>query len=179
MGRREPQGVGERAVRAALAPVAAALLATCGYAPARVAAPEGVRRLAVEPFTVEAGPPALGPWLAEAVATELSQTAGVSLAGVDRADAVVRGVVRAVGDADLALGEGVDGPRAGLAAVDLEVHAALVGRDGRRLRAVGPLRPEALRAVSMAGQADRVREERALRAAAEAAGRAVVRALLR
>ncbi len=150
----------------------------CGYAVVRAAAPAGVRRIGVGAFGVRAGPPELGAWIAEAVATELAATPGVSLASVRGADAVVRGEVRLAGDTAVALASTGDAPRAGVAATALEVHAALMGRDGAELRAVGPLHLQALRAVAETGAADQSRERHALRAAAAAAGRAIVRALL-
>jgi hypothetical protein len=162
--------------------VAAAALASaagaCGYAVVRAVPPAGVERIAVGTFGVRAGPPVLGAWIAEAVATELAATPGVSLAGVDRADAVVQGEVRLAGDAAVALASGAAGPRAAVAEVQLEVGAALVGRGGAELRATAPLRLRALRTVAEAGAADQAHETRALRAAAAAAGRALVRALL-
>lgn len=144
----------------------------------RAAPPAGVTRIAVGAFAVRAGPPELGAWLAEAVATELAVTPGVSLANERGADAVVRGEVRLAGDAAMALSSTGDAPRAAVAATALEVRAALVGRDGAELRATGPLSPEALRAVSETGVADQARERHALRAAAAAAARAIVRVLL-
>lgn len=156
----------------------AATSGACGYAVVRAAPPAGVERIAVGAFEVRAGPPVLGAWIAEAVATELASTPGVSLAGPGRADAVVRGDVRLAADRAVALASGEAGPEAAVAEVALEVRAVLVGRGGDELRATGPLRPRALRTVADTGADDQARETRALRTAAAEAGRQLVRLLL-
>lgn len=162
----------------AAAALLACLAAGCGYAIVRASPPAGVERIAVGTFTVRGGPPVLGAWIAEAVATELAATPGVTLARTGRADAVIQGEVRLAGDDAVALASGGSGPRAAAAETDLMVEALLFSRTGAPLRATGPLRLRALREVSETAAADEARESHALRAAAAWAGRAIARALL-
>lgn len=150
----------------------------CGYAVVRASPPAGATRIGVGTFVVQAGPPELGAWIAQAVATELAATPGLSLARAGGADATVRGEVRLAGDGAVALASTGSAPRAAVAAAALEVEATLVGRDGAALRATGPLSPRVLREVAPTGAGDQAHERQALRAAAAAAGRVIVRLLL-
>jgi hypothetical protein len=154
------------------------LVASCGYAPPRAEAPEGIRTIAVETFTSRVAHAAVGVWVAEAVRREILVAGSLRLAPASRADAILGGEVLAVDDGVAALGASESGPVAALSGSTIVVRARLIRRDGGVLADLGSMRARAIRAVSQLPDDDTARADRALREAAREAGRRIVAALL-
>lgn len=155
-----------------------ALVASCGYAPPRPVAPEGIRTIAVETFTSRAAHAAVGAWVAEAIREEILVAPSLRLAAASRADATLRGEVLSIDGDPAALGVDSAGPAAVLSGTTLVVRARLVRRNGELIADLGTLHARVTRSVSPFPSDDAARFDRAVRDAARDVGRRVVSVLL-